>query len=292
MAGFVLRRLAQGRILRRIALERLCEPAHLNAISLLVHLFGSFRTKVAFDLIVRQQHAFCLLEAADIAVKLGIPRLTAVEFGVANGTGLMNICSIAERVTRTTGVEFDVVGFDTGAGMPPPIDYRDHPDLYGEGDYPLQDRGQLLGRLPDNAKILFGDVSATLPEFLLSGPAPIGFVSIDLDYYSSTKDALHLLTAEDPSLYLPTTLMYIDDLQFREHNAYCGELLAINEFNEEPHLRRITPYNFLRKNRIFTRARWVDQIFIAHILDHQSRTVAAAPTTATRVLDNPYLEAV
>ncbi len=252
----------------------------------------SFRTKVAFDLVVRQQHAFCLLEAADIAVKRGIPRLTAVEFGVANGTGLMNICRIAERVTRETGVEFDVVGFDTGAGMPPPVDYRDHPDLYAEGDFPLQDSGQLRRRLPANARILLGEVAATVPEFLQSNPAPIGFVSIDLDYYSSTKDALRLLAAEDPSLYLPTTLMYVDDIQFREHNAFCGELLAVNEFNQEPHLRRITPYNFLRKRRIFTRALWVDQVFVAHILDHPARSVAAEPATRTRVLDNPYLAAV
>ncbi len=289
MSKFVLRRLSKGKILKRIAMERLCEPLHLNIASVFVYLFGSFRAKIAFDLVVRQQHAFCLLEAADLAVKQGIDRLTVIEFGVANGAGLLNICAIAKRVTRETGVEFDIVGFDTGKGMPPAVDYRDHPDLYGAGDFPLQDRDQLLARLPENAKILFGDVSSTLGRFLESDPAPIGFVSFDLDYYSSTKDALGIFAAADPSAYLPTTLVYIDDIQFREHNAFCGEFLAINEFNQEPILRRITPYNFLRKRRIFTRALWVDQIFVAHVLDHAARSGSAKPKANMRVLDNPYL---
>jgi hypothetical protein len=28
-----------------------------------------------------------------------------------------------------------VVGFDSGVGMPPPLDYRDHPDLYQQGTF-------------------------------------------------------------------------------------------------------------------------------------------------------------
>ena len=28
-------------------------------------------------------------------------------------------------------------GLDTGEGMPPPRDHRDHPELYGQGWYPM-----------------------------------------------------------------------------------------------------------------------------------------------------------
>jgi hypothetical protein len=66
--------------------------------------------------------------------KLREPRIwariarAAAEFGVANGAGLLNMCEIAARVTRETGVGFRIVGFDAGTGLPQPIDYRDHPE--------------------------------------------------------------------------------------------------------------------------------------------------------------------
>lgn len=65
MNRFVLRRLLERRIWGRILRERLTEPIHLNVAALAVALFGSYRRKVDFDLIMRPQHAFGLLRAAD-----------------------------------------------------------------------------------------------------------------------------------------------------------------------------------------------------------------------------------
>src|SRR5215813_13419759 len=127
---YVLKRLyakyKEGK-LGRIGTERLTEPIHLNLLAFFVALFGSFRAKVNFDLIIRQQNAFPILHAADKARQAGLKRLTIVEFGVANGAGLINMCRIAASVEKTTGVGFDIYGFDTGAGMPAAIDYRHHP---------------------------------------------------------------------------------------------------------------------------------------------------------------------
>ena len=39
----------------------------------------------------------------------------------------MNLCRISRKVSAITGIEFEIVGFDSGVGMPPPQDYRDHP---------------------------------------------------------------------------------------------------------------------------------------------------------------------
>ncbi len=128
--------------------DRLAEPLHLNALALSVGLFGAFEARVDFDLVMRRNNAFCLLQAARFARRCGATSLRAVEFGVANGAGLMNMAAIAARVTRSTGVAIDVVGFDTGAGMPPPVDYRDHPDCYGIGDFPMQAPSELQRRLP------------------------------------------------------------------------------------------------------------------------------------------------
>jgi hypothetical protein len=79
---------------------------------------GRYRTKIAFDLIPRQCFAFSQLSAADTAKSLGIESLIAVELGVAEGTGLINIGKIAERLAEETGVGFQVFGFDGGRGMP------------------------------------------------------------------------------------------------------------------------------------------------------------------------------
>jgi len=75
--------------------ERLSEPLHLNILSLFVAAVGTFEAKVYFDLIIRQHNAFCLLQAARFAKTCGYKSYTAIEFGVANGAGLMNMAEIA-----------------------------------------------------------------------------------------------------------------------------------------------------------------------------------------------------
>ena len=92
----MLRRLFKnGRLLRKVFIERLTEPVHLNILSLFVALFGGYRLKVAFDLIVRQQYAFPILFAADEARRPGYTKVTIVELGVAAGAGLPTLCRAA-----------------------------------------------------------------------------------------------------------------------------------------------------------------------------------------------------
>jgi hypothetical protein len=185
--NYFLRRLMTPGKLRKVFVERLTEPIHLNVLSLFVALFGSYRARVDFDLVIRQQYAFPILYTAESARKYGLEAITIIEFGVAGGGGLFNMCSIAERTRKATGIEFRVVGFDTGKGMPPAIDYRDLPEEFREGDFPI-DVELLTRSLPPFAKLVIGDVHDTVPVFLaeVSPNAPIGFVSVDLDYYSST----------------------------------------------------------------------------------------------------------
>ncbi len=286
MLTFILRKLGHAYIWRRIFLERLTEPLHLNLIALLVAIAGGFRAKVAFDLVVRQQHAFSLLRAADYARELGIPRITAIEFGVANGAGLMNICKICRRVTATTGVEFDIVGFDSGMGMPPPRDYRDHPEYYSQRDYPMQDEGGLRSQLPGNCKLVIGDLSRTVPEFLHACESPVGFISIDVDYYWSTVEALRILDG-GAAQYLPLVPIYVDDIEYDGHSIFAGELLAIEEFNHHNPMRKITKFSFLRQKRVFQRPNWIDHIYLAHVFDHPTRASALGNKGGV-VLDNPY----
>ena len=286
MFTFILRKLRHAYIWRRIFLERLAEPLHLNFIALLVAIGGSFRAKVAFDLVVRQQHAFSLLKAADYANELGISRIAVIEFGVANGAGLMNICKICQRVTSATGVEFDIVGFDSGQGMPPPRDYRDHPEYYSQRDYPMHDERGLRNRLPANCRLVIGDVSRTVPEFLRDPGSPIGFISIDVDYYWSTVEVLRILDG-GAAQYLPLVPIYVDDIEYDGHSIFAGEQLAIEEFNGRNALRKITKFGFLRQKRVFQRPNWIDHIYLAHIFDHPTRAKALDKQGGV-VLENPY----
>jgi hypothetical protein len=83
----------------------LTEPLHLKLASLLVAMFGGVRSRIAFDLVQRAHYAYYgLPEAADQARKAGLSAFTAVEFGVAAGEGLINMCWVAELVTAETGV--------------------------------------------------------------------------------------------------------------------------------------------------------------------------------------------
>jgi hypothetical protein len=270
-------------------MERLAEPLHLNLISIPFALFGSFRQKVFFDLVVRQQHAFALLRAADIAKDLGIPRICALEFGVAEGAGLLNMVQIGKRVTKETGVEIDFYGFDTGQGLPPPRDYRDHPEYYGTGDYAMVDKDVLLGKLPENAHVIFGDVADTVSKFVEDVQVPIAYMSIDVDYYWSTVDCLKVLQG-DPQKYLPYVILYLDDIGLYINSEFGGELLAVHEFNQTHPIRRISRYNFIERTRLFRRPIWLGKMFIAHMFDHPVRQPGGAKDfMAPADVSNPYM---
>jgi len=281
--------LSRRGIWRRIALERLTEPLHLNLLSFFVAVFGSYRAKIAFDLIVRQEYAFGMLEAAELARARGLARVTIVELGVGAGTGLMNLAAIGRCLERATGVEFDIVGFDSGRGLPAPRDYRDHPEAYREGWYPM-DVEKLRSALGGGARLVLGPLEETIAPFVstLGANAPLGFVALDVDYYTSARAGLELL-AGPPEAYLPCFPVYVDDIDRPSHNARAGELLAIEEFNQDHPTRLLEPARFLVHRRVFKHAEWLEHMFALHVLDHPERSVPKSSGGSARNPGNPYL---
>ncbi len=67
----ILKKLLYPYIWKRIFYERITEPTHLNLISILVFLFGNFKLKVDFDLVLRHPYAYSIFEAANRAKNLG-----------------------------------------------------------------------------------------------------------------------------------------------------------------------------------------------------------------------------
>ena len=233
---------------------------------------GSFREKEYFGLIDRPNYAYGMLRAADTAKYFGYNKITVCEFGVASGYGLTNMIELAETITQETGVEFRIVGFDTGEGLPEVAGYQDHPEIWMPGDFTMTDKSALLSTIGERAELILGDIKNTIDDFTASieESAPIGFMSIDVDIYTASKSALRCLQG-DPNLYLPAISMYFDDVSFYFANRWCGELLAINEFNDATEFRKIGPDRSLPVRRISNPQPWHNSMYVCHVLDNQHR---------------------
>jgi hypothetical protein len=256
------------RIFSRIV-PLLMQPGRL-LLALLRRLpIGSHELRCALDLYPRPHYAYGVQQAAVLAQRLGVPRISVLEFGVAGGQGLVELDRIARRSTAATGVRIDVYGFDRGLGLPKPTDYRDLPYIWREGDFTM-DVDALRAYVP-RATLVLGDIEDTVPVFLAQQePAPIGFVSIDVDYYSSTAAALRLFSAGH-SHFLPRVFCYFDDTVGDEdqiiHNEFVGELCAIRELNAQEDRLKLAPVNGLRHKRVVG-APWNDLIYVLHRFDH------------------------
>lgn len=246
-------------------------PLRLLALRYLDRRFNflSYRAKLNYNAIDRAHYGHCLLQAALLARKLGHSRFSAVEFGVAGGNGLMALEAHAEYVTRETGVEVSIYGFDTGRGMPPPRDYRDLPYLWQAGYFQMEP-DELKKRLT-RAKLILGPVEETVANFCRNEkPPPIGFIAFDLDYYSSTVAALKIFEQEDVYL-LPRVVCYVDDMVGDvdwAYNEFTGELLAVREFNDTHKDIKIAPVQGLRFSGQRLPQLWHEQIFVAHLFKH------------------------
>jgi hypothetical protein len=119
------------------------------------------------------------------------------------------------------------------------------------------------------AKLVLGDIKDTSKDFFEKyGPAPIGAILYDFDFYSSTVDALKMLGAGE-KYYLPRVFTYFDDTMATEvelYNDYTGQRLAINEFNQAHKDTKLAiPYYLFGKKFI---ENWYYQIYVCHFFKH------------------------
>ena len=217
--------------------------------------------------VIRANYTWSLLQATHLAKVLGYESISAVEFGVAGGNGLVAMEKAAELIEPIHGVKIEVHGFDTGEGLPAPKDYRDLPNLYAESDYKM-DVPKLKARLT-RAKLHLGEIADTLGPFLEASHAPVGFVGCDVDYYSSTVDCFKLFEGSYDSL-LPRVHIYFDDIMGTSCCEFTGQRLAINEFNDAHAKRKIGEIPGLRYflTPHFAAQQWSEMIYMLHAFDH------------------------
>jgi hypothetical protein len=192
-----------------------------------------------------------------------------MEFGVAGGAGLIALESSARAISELSDVSVDVFGFDTGAGMPGPVDVRDQPNMWYRGQFPM-DEEKLSSHLM-TAKLYLGPVKDTLSRFLDGRPPPIAFAAFDMDLYSSTRDALRIFETDDTCL-LPRVFSYFDDILGHSYNDFCGERLAISEFNSNHPNIKLCPIYGLRyfiPRTAYADYAWPEGMYIAHVFDHK-----------------------
>ena len=206
-------------------------------------LGAMFRWCLASGLDARPQYVWGSLLAAHTASALGQPGFTAIEFGVAGGNGLLALERAAAAAAELLGVTAEVYGFDTGTGMPAPVDHRDVPWVICPGLFEL-DEPRLRARLPARSSCS-GRSPRRFREWLSVQHAPIGFAAFDLDYYSATVDAFAVFDAPAERL-LPRVVCYFDDVFGLGWSDFAGERAAIADFNAAHERRKIGKIHGLR----------------------------------------------
>jgi hypothetical protein len=258
-----------GQILRRL----------IGNVSSFARIF-SLDERLVLGAVPRIYYTYCVARAAKLALSLGYKEVSVLEFGVAGGNGLVALEAIKELIERSLPIRIRLFGFDIGSGLPMPVDFRDLPYHWQSGFYEM-DVNLLRSRLK-TAELRLGSISETVPAFV-SQPlvdAPIGMISFDLDYYSSTVDAFRIF-AIDHSGVLPRVMCYMDDVVGTTecYSDFTGERLAISEFNQQRALQKISPcYDF----EDFAIERWQQKIMIYHDFahPHYCKYVGAAPAEA------------
>jgi hypothetical protein len=127
-----------------------------------------------------------------------------------------------------------------------------------------------MARKSTSAELILGDIANTIPLFLKREDIPpIGFISFDLDYYSSTVAALKIFEGPQ-NTRLPRACCYFDDIVWPEaacYSQYTGELLAIDEYNTAHKTSKVAKVANFRWTREHA-AEWNEQIYVHHDFTH------------------------
>lgn len=247
----------------------LMEPSKLIRVLWRTIPIGPFSLRMKFDVFMKTQYAFGVYHAARLAKALHIREISCIEFGVASGQGLLHMENAVKEVSHEVGIKIQLYGFDLLTGLPEIHGYKDLPYVWRTGFYKM-DYEHIKEKVP-SAKLIIGDVKDTVKTFRdQHNPAPIGFISFDLDLYSSTTGALKLFSTDCE--ILPRVICYFDDILDAPEatamfNDWTGELLAIKEFNETHQAMKLAKINGLYEQR-YVRAAWPSAIYVLHSFEH------------------------
>lgn len=229
---------------------------------------GDYVYRCLFDAVERPQYAWGVFGAAFLARSLGMDRCTVVEFGVASGSGLRALEYHAREVGRRFGISVQVIGYDTGDGMPPPTDPRDFPYWFTQGIFAM-DEGKLRKALCE-AKLVLGDIRETASQDFGFADSPVGLLSIDVDTYTAAAAALNILKSHPQEAFLPRVLIYCDDVMGNWNvpiDDWTGQLAAIEDFNSSSDSIKVGKIHGIQWSRAIPSI-WNEKYYVANFFDH------------------------
>ncbi len=183
----------------------------------------------------RPHYETLIYEASKSSIKLGYSEINVIELGVAGGDGIKSLIKYKKKIEKVLKIKINIIGFDTGSGLPKTTDKKDLPFFWKQGDYTNKNLKD-LEKKSDNVKIYQGNISSTIDQFISENQHKIGLIIFDLDLYSSTKLFLNKIpNLSEKNFLLPRTFCYFDDLFVADYflDNTNGEPLAITEFNNE-----------------------------------------------------------
>ena len=129
------------------------------------------------------------IQAFELGINAAVNDGLVLEFGVRFGTTIRQIAALVDQ---------EVHGFDSFEGLPEA--WHDEP----KGSYSTKG---VIPSIQENVILHKGWFEETLPAFVAEYQAPVRFVNIDCDIYSSTKTVLDLLARQ----IIPGTVMVFDE---------------------------------------------------------------------------------
>lgn len=183
----------------------------------------------------RPHYETLMFETAKNAIKLGYNEISIIELGVAGGNGIKSLIKYKRKIESVIDIKINIIGFDSGSGLPNVDDKKDLPFFWKKGDYTNENLNELEKKDP-SVKIYEGNIENTINDFILKNKNKIGLILFDLDLYTSTKIFLNKMKyLSEKNLLLPRVFCYFDDLFIADYHLddTNGEPLAIKEFNDQ-----------------------------------------------------------
>jgi hypothetical protein len=179
--------------------------------------------------------------------------LTYWEFGTGSGNTLQRALAVLAEYKDSS-----VVLFDSFKGLPPPTGAHDAHVTWRAGDFAfsvdyikgvIKKTGYPLSRV----RFVEGFFEVSLTQALANElrDTPPAFVTLDLDYYSSTRTALSFLQP----LLASGCNVFFDDLWSFDGHPDRGQLKALHEFNTNNKRGQLVT-NTIFNDRIYSYFNW------------------------------------
>jgi hypothetical protein len=226
---------------------------------------GSLPLRVDYGIWRRPHYAYGIYRAAQLAGQFQSPGVTVIEFGVAGGNGLLTMAEHAAEIAEHLQIKIEVIGFDSGSGMPATTDPRDLPYAWRSGSFAMDEHA--LRSALGSTRLILGPVEQTVMEAELH--YPVGFIAFDLDYYTSTLGAMRIFS-RPPDTRLPRVFCYFDDILYPVGamlTEHVGELAAIETFNRNNESMKLGKLSHLNWTRPLPAA-WCEQMYALHDFEH------------------------